>query len=92
MKPNFTTEELKKYNIVFAFDIGFAWEKGVPPELAKELSKYADHLKQVADAAIEAQLQLDGLKPNQYRECSGSNGTITSDSGWTKPQIIAEIN
>ena len=83
----FVREDLEKYGVHLVVDVRFAWDKSAPPELRYALGTSSAVLHLIANRAIMAQLEHDGLLPTSTREIMHGNkengeAVILRDSGW----------
>lgn len=83
----FTREDLEKHGVTMTTEVRLAWSEDTPPEMRLVFGEASHVLHFIAENAIMAQLEHDGLKPTRRAEIdygTGEDGVpvVLRQSGW----------
>ena len=82
----FVREDLAKFGVHMLTNVHLVWDETTPPEMRKVFAEASHVLHTIAERAINAQLQHDGLTPVEQRDLivggTKEGSTVLRDSGW----------
>jgi hypothetical protein len=83
----FTKEDLERHGVTMVTEVRLIWPEDTPPEMRQVFGEASLVLHYIAERAIMAQLEHDGLKPTQRKDllyATGEDGktVLLRQSDW----------